>query len=240
MRTQQKGVEKGAKSLKDGFAQIKTFCDALHAGNTIRDSAMHIFKLADERKFLKGKPQDAVIAGCIFIACRQANAPRTFREIYNLTRVSKKEIGRVFKALEKFLTALQAAGGEGSGGSIGTVASYAQKGSTNAEALVTRYVSQLAIRNAQQIENVSKVIAIRTAQVAELAGRSPLSVAAACIFMASHLMGEPKGCKEIATVAGVSEGTIKTAYKYLYGRKDVLIDEKYLAEGGKMERLPNA
>ena len=52
--------------------------------------------------------------------------------------------------------------------------------------------------------------------VGDLAGRSPLSVAAACIYMASYLLGKPKTPKEISMVAGVSDGTIRTAYKYLY------------------------
>ncbi|KAG6978169.1 Transcription initiation factor IIB, partial [Fusarium oxysporum f. sp. conglutinans] len=37
-------------------------------GTNVSNAAKHIFKLVDKHKFLKGKPQEAVIAGCIFIA----------------------------------------------------------------------------------------------------------------------------------------------------------------------------
>lgn len=75
--------------------------------------------------------------------------------------------------------------------------------------------------------------------VGDLAGRSPLSVAAACIFMASHLLGKPKSAKDISVVAGVSDGTIRTAYKYLYQERERLIDADWIADGkGKMENLP--
>lgn len=240
MKTQAKGVEKGAVQIKEGFSKIRNLTDTLQVGNTVRDYAMHILKLADEKKFLKGKPQDAVIAGAIFIACRQNNVPRTFREVYNLTKVSKKEIGRVFKALEKWLQDLRNKGEE-SLLNISQVRNYDQKGSTGADDLVRRYVSQLAIRNQSDVENVGIYIAKKTSQVSTLAGRSPLSVAAACIFMAAHFLGEPVSSKKIAAVAGVSDGTIKTAYRYLYTAKEELLDQEAMQKSkgkGKMDRLP--
>lgn len=243
MKTQQKTVEKGAKNLKEGFSQIKTLTDALQVGNNVRDTAMHIFKLADEKKFLKGKPQEAVIAGCIFVACRQGGVARTFREIFNLTRVSKKEIGRVFKLLEKFLVDIQNEGDKTGHSAVSTVNNFETRPSTNAEDLVRRYVSQLGVRNQSEVESVGMLIAKKTGQVSTLAGRSPLSVAAACIFMATHYLGEAKTSKDIAVVAGVSDGTIKTAYKYLYAEKESLLDAEALQKSrgrGKIERLPSA
>jgi len=75
----------------------------------------------------------------------------------------------------------------------------------------------------------------------DLAGRSPVSVAAACIYMASHLLGEPRSAKEIGAVAGVSDGTIRTAYKYLYQEREMLIEPDWLkGENAKMENLPSS
>ena len=51
----------------------------------------------------RGKSQETIIAGCLFIACRQMGVPRTFREIFAVTKVSKAEIGRIFKVLEEVL-----------------------------------------------------------------------------------------------------------------------------------------
>lgn len=197
--------------------------------------------MADERKFLKGKPQDAVIAGAIFISCRQNNVPRTFREVFNLTKISKKEIGRCFKALEKFLVEMGEHAKMNGSSNISAVRDYETKGSTGADDLVRRYVSQLAIKNQSDVENVGIYIAKKTTQVSTLAGRSPLSVAAACIYMAAHFVGENIQSKKIANVAGVSDGTIKTAYKYLYLAKDELLDKEALQKSrgkGNMKNLP--
>lgn len=199
--------------------------------------------VADEKKFLKGKPQEAVIAGCIFVACRQGGVARTFREIFNLTRVSKKEIGRVFKLLEKFLVDCQNEGAKVGHSAVSTVSGFEQRGSTNAEDLVRRFVSQLGVRSQSEVEAIGMLIAKKTGQVSTLAGRSPLSVAAACIFMATHYLGEGKSSKDIASVAGVSDGTIKTAYKYLYAEKESLLDAEAFQKSrgrGKIEKLPSA
>lgn len=86
---------------------------------------------------------------------------------------------------------------------------------------------------------VSQGLADKMSTVGDLAGRSPLSVAAACIYMASALLGKPKSAKEISNVAGVSDGTIRTAYKFLYNERDRLIEAEWLGDkGGKMDLLP--
>ena len=86
---------------------------------------------------------------------------------------------------------------------------------------------------------VSQQLADKMSTVGSLAGRSPLSAAAACIYFASHLMGFPKTAKEISAVAGVSDGTIRTSYKLLEAEKDKLIDPEWLkAEKADISLLP--
>ncbi|RYP46270.1 hypothetical protein DL768_007489 [Monosporascus sp. mg162] len=225
--------DKATKTLLSAYREISHLCDAINIPKTVQDSAKHIFKLTDDAKFFKGKSQDAVIAGCIFIACRQAEVPRTFREIYALTHVSKKEIGRTFKALEKFLQGNREANTTGS--FMHSLNKYENTNSTSAPQLCARYCSNLGFINTHQMEKVSRALAEKSAAVKDLAGRSPLSVAAACIYMASHLMGDPRTSREIASVAGVSDGTIKTAYRFLYHARNTLIEETW---GGNMDRLP--
>jgi len=79
-----------------------------------------------------------------------------------------------------------------------------------------------------RLENIAKDLAEQSSTVTELAGRSPLSLAAACIYMASHIFGQPRSAKEIASVASVSDGTIKTAYKFLYHARERLVKKEWL------------
>ena len=57
-----------------------------------------------DENIARGKSQEAIKAACIFIACKEHNSARTFKEICNLTKVSKKELGRTYKQIRSLLT----------------------------------------------------------------------------------------------------------------------------------------
>ena len=52
-----------------------------------------------QEKDLRGRANDAVAAACLFIACRQEDVPRSFKELCSVSRHPKKEIGRCFKLI---------------------------------------------------------------------------------------------------------------------------------------------
>lgn len=254
-------LDKGNKGLLQAYKQIGALCDGWQLPNSVSDTAKHLYKDADESKIFKGKSQEALIAGVIFLACRRNSVPRSFRELTELTKVSKKEIGRTFKLLEKFLMAQErhkqgstsmVAGGKFTSSILSGVrrilTSLAREGvvvqnetytgSTSADPadLCNRFCSMLDLSNTTT--NIAMAIARRMGSFGALAGRSPLSAAAACIYMAAQLMGQSKSPKDIQLVAKVSDSTIRHAYKLLYAEKDKLITEDMLARGGDMSRLP--
>lgn len=88
---------------------------------------------------------------------------------------------------------------------------------------------------------MSQELAGKMDGIGSLAGRSPLSVAGACIYMASHLMGQGKSAKDISIVAGVSDGTIRHAYKLIYPEREMFINPEWLNDDRcDMTKLPAA
>jgi len=239
-RAQSKAThDKSTKTLLAAYKQIGSLCDTWELPRTVSESAKHIFKLAEDHKVLRGKSQDAIIGGCIFIACRQTpGAQRTFREIHNLTKVSKKEIGRVFKALEEFLRKYNADQAKNAVQTTGVTAAnnFQPSESMKPSELCNRYCNKLKL--SRQTTMIATNLAERMEHANVLAGRSPLSAAAACIYMISFLMGESRSPKDIAKIGGVSDGTIRTSYKLLYTNKDTLIDPEWLKKGGDLQKLP--
>lgn len=259
-------VDKGNKQLLQAYKQIGALCEGWQLTPSVVDTAKHLYKDADESRLFKGKSQEALIAGCVFLACRRNNVPRSFREVMELTKVSKKEIGRTFKLLENFLMKREKvregqtsmlAGGESSSlfrslslaeiqevllnthddtGVVVALDTYKGSGTADPGDLCARYCSMLDMD--QKAANVATLLAAKTNTTGSLAGRSPLSTAAACIFMAGHLMGQPKTAKEIQAVAGVSDSTIRHAYKLMWNDKEKIITEEILSRGADPVKLP--
>ncbi|KAM0748972.1 transcription initiation factor IIB [Meredithblackwellia eburnea MCA 4105] len=209
---QTKSEQAGGRNLQEAFRDVQTMCDAISLPKTISDTAKQLFKRVDEEKLLKGKNQDAVIAACIFVACRQGRVPRTFKEIVALTNVPKKDIGQCFKVLERAF--------ENTGPGVGGPNTTA-----SADSFITRYCNHLGLP--VPVQRASVFVVNRVSEEGVLAGRSPITIASVCIYFATMLWGVPAKAKAIAQVAGVQDATIRSAYKYLYNVKEKLVDERW-------------
>ncbi|KAJ6093256.1 hypothetical protein N7486_008545 [Penicillium sp. IBT 16267x] len=228
--------EKSNKALLAAYKEIGALCDGFNIQKNVADTAKYLFKVVDDAKAFKGKSQDVIIAGCIFIACRQCKVPRTFTEIFAVTKVTRKEIGRIYKALEKFFTAQNIERNNATGGGDPND-NYTATTSTKPSDLCNRFCNLLDLP--YSVTSVSSSLSDRVTAMGDLAGRSPLSIVAACIYMASYLMGHGKSAKEISLVAHVSDGTIRGAYKQLYAERERLVDKEWIKDGrGDMAKLP--
>ncbi|KAF3341492.1 transcription initiation factor IIB-2-like isoform X1 [Carex littledalei] len=62
--------------LIQAFGKIGIMADRLSLVNTIKDRANELYKRLEE-KVMKIRNQDATLAACLYIACKQENIPRT-------------------------------------------------------------------------------------------------------------------------------------------------------------------
>lgn len=220
------------RNLAQAFRDISSWCDQFSLPKTISDIAKQLYKRSDEEKLLRGKSLDAVIAACIFIACRQAHVPRTFREICNLTHVSKKTLGQCYKALEQAFNLTPGAS------STASSMALAPSASTSAEDLLVRYCNHLDLP--PNVQSICSDIIIEARKNGIADGRSPVSIAGGAIYFTCQLLGKPKSAKEISSVAGVSEGTIKLVYRLYYADRERLVKQEWIDAGkADLNRLPS-
>ena len=140
--------------------------------------ANNLFKMVHDGRNLRGRANDAVASACMYIACRQEGVPRTFKEIVAVSTVSKKEIGRCFKLILK-------------------------AHDTSVELITTgdfmsRFCGMLNL--ARDVQKAATHIAKQASDMDITPGRSPISVAAAAIYMASQASSDRKTGREIAEV----------------------------------------
>uniref|UniRef100_A0A2C9UKM6 Transcription factor TFIIB cyclin-like domain-containing protein n=1 Tax=Manihot esculenta TaxID=3983 RepID=A0A2C9UKM6_MANES len=69
-----------------------------------RNQSTLVLLKVEALKPLKGRNQDAILAPCLYIACRQENKPRTVKQICSVVNgAGKKEIGRAKEFIVKHL-----------------------------------------------------------------------------------------------------------------------------------------
>ena len=129
-------------------------------------------------------------------------------------------------------------------GALGVVPEAAQVEGSNldtikAQDLCIRFCSRLGLT--PKVTMVCQALAAKIAEDGGLAGRSQLSIAGGCIYFASYLMRQGKSPKDVGTVVSVSEGTVRTSYKVLYEKREMLVDSDWVKDGkGDINLLPKA
>ncbi|TXG70332.1 hypothetical protein EZV62_005267 [Acer yangbiense] len=228
------------------FKTIATMSDRLGLVATIKDRANEIYKKVEDQKSSRGRNQDALLAACLYIACRQEDKPRTVKEICSVANgATKKEIGRAKEYIVKQL-------GLETGQSV-------EMGTIHAGDFMRRFCSNLGMNNqavkaAQEAVKKSEEfdispVAVVLAQLWTLWWlcifrvcfdpiedgiegplRSPISIAAAVIYIITQLSDDKKPLRDISLATGVAEGTIRNSYKDLYPHVSKIIPNWYAKE----------
>lgn len=215
---QRKNVNNSDRQLIQAFGVIREMSERIHLPKSIQDQANKVFKDVLDTKALKGRNYEAIAAACLYIACRKEGVPRTFKEICAISRTSKKEIGRCFKlivkALETNLTHI------------------------TGDQFMSRFCANLDLP--PPLQTLATQIARKAVDMDLTAGRSPISIAAAAIYMASQASETHKrSAKEIGEIAGAAEVTIKQTYKLLYPKAASLFPSDSKFVGGIKDLPPN-
>lgn len=189
------------RNLAFALSELDRMASALGLSRNIRETAAVIYRKAVEKNLIRGRSIEGVAASSLYASCRQCKVPRTLDEIGEVSRVSRKEIGRTYRFVSRELSL--------------------KLTPTSPIDYVPRFCSGLNLKGEVQ----SKAVEIlRQATEKELtSGRGPTGVAAAAIYIASILAGDRRTQREVADVAGVTEVTIRNRYKELAEELDIEI-----------------
>jgi len=220
VRTQQ-AMEK-LSSLSEGMLLVKS----------IEDKAKRLFKSFIEASPTRKKNLYVIVAAAVYLACRVDSVPRTLKEVSKAAKIDQKALGKAFKEMQKTL--------QGGGESLldSTSSSSVPRSRLNntleplqvikSENYLDRFCSIL--RLPQKVITAATTVAQKALEMGIVAGKSPISVAAAAIYLVTQLTNDKKTEKEINTVTQVSEPTIRGAYKILKKHQAQLLTQSILTK----------
>ena len=177
------------RNLAFALSEIDRKCSNMGLNRSIRESASAIYRKALEANLIRGRTIEGVVAASIYIACRQAELPRTLDEVASFTTANRKELGRIERFLKRELKIKLAP--------------------PSAVDYIPRFASQLELSSKSEV----KAIEIVNESNGFTSGKGPQGVAAAALYISSILLGERKSQKDVAQAAGVTEVTVRNRYK---------------------------
>jgi len=181
------------RNFRQAFSELDRLKDKLAVGDPVIEKAAYIYRKALEKGLVRGRSISALIASALYAACRDTETPRTLKDISNSSNIKRKDIARCYRLLLRELNLKMPVVNP-----IKCVARIASKAS----------LSEKTKRDASKI--------LKTAEEMKIsAGKDPMGLAAAALYVACVTNGESKTQRDVAEAAGVTEVTIRNRYKGL-------------------------
>ncbi len=181
------------RNLAQAMAELDRLSDKTYIPSPIKEKAAVIYRKALDKGLVRGRSIAAIAAAALYAACRERGTPRTLREIAESSLVDKKDVARCYRLLLRELDIQMPL----------------------ADPLT--YISKIAERTG--ISGRTQGIAIKILREAKKkrasAGKDPMGLAAAALYIACLQSSEKKTQKDIAEAAGVTEVTVRNRYKTL-------------------------
>ena len=175
------------------MSELDRLTSQLGVPRPVKEAAAILYRRAIEHHLIRGRSIEAMIAACVYAACRLRQVPRTLDEIAHHSRINRKELGRCYRLLLRELEVRI------------PIASPTD--------FIPRFAQALELsgdvqRNAAEIVETARAKGIT-------AGKDPTGLAAASLYIASIQEGERRTQREIAEISRVTEVTVRNRYKEL-------------------------
>jgi transcription initiation factor TFIIB len=190
------------RNLATALTEIRRMAGVLDVPRAVQEMAGKFYRTAAEKNLIRGRSIDSVAAACLYAALRQSGIPRSLEEIAGASKVDRREIGRVYKVVAHEL------------------------GLTLAPVTPQSYIPRFASR--LRLKPETEALALNFVKEAVLqekvSGKDPKSVAAAALYIACILKGDPRTQKDVSEATGVTEVTIRNRYKELVQSLGITFD----------------
>jgi transcription initiation factor TFIIB len=181
------------RNLRQAFSELDRLSDKLSVSDAVIEKAAYVYRKALDRGLVRGRSISALIAAALYAACRETETPRTLKDIAAVSNVRKKDVARCYRLLLREMELRMPVVDP------------------------TRCVSRIASKSGLSEKTRRKALDIlkKAEETKTSAGKDPMGLAAAALYVACVMVGENKTQKDVAEAAGVTEVTIRNRYKGL-------------------------
>ena len=192
------------RNLAQAMSELERLSSKISISTSIKEKASITYRRALDKGLVRGRSINSIVAASLYAACRKSGAPRSLREISEASLVYKKDVARCYRMLLQELDFHM----------------------PMSDPLT--YISKIAEKNGISGKTQGTAIAIladaRRKRFA--AGKDPMGMAAAALYIACLQNSEKVTQKEIADSAGVTEVTVRNRYKALKNQLSLIVPDR--------------
>lgn len=200
------------RRLAEMLGTINNMCEAASLTDSVRETAAMTYRMVAKKSDVKGKSTVGMAAASIYAACKRHGIVKGLAELCAGACASDDEAARKAKtALRCYRDMVIEVDGM-------------QKSQSQATP-IPRYISKMAnmSRVDTRIERLALGLAEKAPGGAALGGKTPQGVAAAYLYIAAALLGQPTAQREVSAVAGVGDVTIRSRCRDLLAQHRIRI-----------------
>jgi len=191
------------RSRIQAFNELNILKDKLALQDAVVEKSAYIYRKAQERDLVRGRPISIVVAASVYAACREMSTPVTLMDIAAVANINRKHLAKAYRFLLIELD-IKVPSVE----QIKCIAKVANK------ANLTEKTKRQAIRTIDEIRRRHDETSLST-------GKNPMGFAATILYLSCLKTGENKTQKESAQAAGVTDMTIRNRVKELKSKLDL-------------------
>jgi transcription initiation factor TFIIB len=198
------------RNLTRALYELERICSQLNLSRSVKDRAAFIYRNAIKQNLIRGRSIESMIAACIYTACRYRSIPILYEDIIMVSRVNKKDLHRCYRLIYDQLQKdkLKISPDSGKHTSAKTIIPL-----NSPKNFLSRYSAELGL--SPQTQLLASKILDYAMRLRILGGKDPSGLAAAALYIAAIKNNEKKTQRDVATVASITEVTVRNRYKDL-------------------------
>jgi len=186
------------RRLVNVLTKIGEICQNISLSKNVLETASIIYRNLDEKVDVKGKSVASISAATIYMACKQCEVVRSLDEICEGS-CSPNEIKAKAKLAARYYRTM-----------------VMEMGTANAPVVtMDKYISKIAnlTKTDVRVERLALELAEKTKNSNLADGKAPNGIASAYLYVASVLLGQSILQRDVSSIAGVTEVTIRNRCK---------------------------
>jgi len=185
------------RSLMRSFTLLDAMRTKLAIPDIVIEEAAYLFRKAVNGKLTRGRSTTSLLSASLYAACRELDTPRSLNDIAEASNITRKDLSRSYFILTKKLDL--------------------KLRSFDSSKFVSRISNEVGI--SEKTRRYALNILSKAIEKEISAGKNPMGLAAAVIYLSCVINNEKKTQTEIAKAAGVTSVTIRNRIDSL--RKDL-------------------